>query len=136
MLVNEDLERRKPLWTALSELWLDTEVDHSIIQRIASVAVASGYGEKELNEIYLYEVAPVVGANLLVSAGAWSGFDEEWLHAEAGKRANSRSGWLRFWARSWVGRKLATYATDDHWNEVIALVQAARSSTSTSNQSS
>ena len=127
MLANEELERRRPLWTAFSQLWLDTEVDHATVRRIACAAIASGYSVEELNEIYLYEVAPVVGANLLVPAGVWSGFDTEWLHMEAGKRADARSFWLRLWVRSSLGRKLMTYATDEYWNQVFALVQAARS---------
>jgi hypothetical protein len=123
MLTDTELQRRKPLWTALSELWLDTELDPVDIQRIADVAMASGYSLSELNAIYLYEVAPVVSANLLVPAGAWQGFDEEWLHAEARKRAESRSLWLRLWVWIGLGRKLMTYATEKHWQEIVAKAQ-------------
>jgi hypothetical protein len=87
MLTDAELQRRKPLWTALSGLWLDTEIDPPVIRRIARAAINSGYSIVELNEIYLYEVAPVVSANLLIPAGEWAGFDEEWLHAEVRKRA-------------------------------------------------
>jgi hypothetical protein len=123
MLTDEELQRRKPIWTALSELWLDTEIDTTAIQRIAYAAEASGYSIEVLNEIYLYEVAPVVSVNLLVPAGVWLGFDEEWLHAEARKRAESRSLWLRIWVWSGVGRKLMTYATEEHWQEIITQVK-------------
>jgi hypothetical protein len=126
MLTDEQLQRRKPLWSALSELWLDTEVSRYDIQSIAEAATVSGYDIVELNEIYLYEVAPVVFVNLLVPAGAWQGFDEEWLHAEARKRAESRSLWLRFWIWTGIGRKFMTNATDAHWKEIIALVSAKK----------
>ncbi len=128
MLTDEELQRRRPLWTALSELWLDTEIDTVDIQRIAQVVAESNYSLAKLNEIYLYEVAPVVGANLLVPAGAWQGFDEEWLHAEARKRAESRSLWLRFWVWPGFGRKLMTYATEEHWQKIIAQVQTRNTS--------
>jgi hypothetical protein len=123
MLTNDELQRRKPLWTALADLWLDTEIDPYDIQRIADAATASGYSITELNEIYLYEVAPVVCANLLTPAGAWAGFDEAWLHAELRKGAVSRSLWLRFWVWTGIDRKLMTYATEEHWHKIIALVQ-------------
>jgi hypothetical protein len=127
VLTQVQLQRRKPLWTALSYLWLDTEIDKGDIQWIADAAIASGYSLVELNKIYLYEVAPVVYLNLLVPAGAWQGFDEEWLHTEARKRAEIRSPWERFWVWTGFGRKLMTYATDEHWDEIIALVQAQAS---------
>ena len=123
-LTDEELQRRKPLWTALSELWLDTELDPADIRRIARAATESGYSLAELDEIYLYEVAPVVSGNLLTPAGVWDGFEDDWLHAEARKRAESRSHWLRFWVWTSFGRKLMTYATEKHWQEIIALVQA------------
>jgi len=83
-----EFERRKPLWTAFSEFWLDTELADDDLQRIAHTAALSGYTIAELRDIYLYEVAPVVSPNLLTVAGEWAGFDEHWLHAEARKHAN------------------------------------------------
>jgi hypothetical protein len=50
---------------------------------------ASGYPIGVLRDIYLFEVAPVVFGNLFVVAGAWSGFDDEWLFARATKRARA-----------------------------------------------
>jgi len=123
MLTDTELQRRKPLWTALSELWLDTALSPFDIQRIARIATESGYSLAELNVIYLYEVAPVVSANLLVPAGVWQGFDDGWLHAEACKHAESRGLWLRFWVWTGFGRKLMTYATEGHWQEIVALVE-------------
>lgn len=126
MLSDEELNRRKPVWIAISRLWLDTEIDDLDIRHIAQVAQASGFSIKELNEIYLYEVAPVVSANLLVPAGIWTDFDENWLTSEARKRAESRSLWLRLWIWSGIGRKLMTYATESHWKAVIELVQVSK----------
>ena len=120
-----EFERRKPLWTAFSEFWLDTELADDDLQRIAQTAAGSGYTIAELRDIYLYEVAPVVSPNLLTVAGEWSGFDEHWLHAEARKHAEHRSLWLRFWIFIRIGRGLMTYATERHWHRMVALLPTA-----------
>ena len=83
----------------------------------------SGYDVMQLSEIYLFEVAPVVGNNLWVSAGVWDGFDQAWLHAQACKRAQSRGLILRLWIACVIGRKWMTYATESHWQEILAIVR-------------
>jgi hypothetical protein len=87
-----EIERRKPVWAALSELWLDTELADDDLRRIAGVMGQSGYSVGELREIYLFEVAPVVSPNLLTVAGEWAGFDHDWLFAEATRRARRGDG--------------------------------------------
>jgi hypothetical protein len=125
MLTDAELERRKPVWTAFSEFWLDTELEAGDLQRIARTAAASGYSVAELRDIYLYEVAPVVSPNLLTVAGEWDGFDEQWLHAEARKRAEHRSLWLRFWIFIRIERGLMTCVTERHWHRLVALLPTA-----------
>ena len=34
-MIDEEIERRKPVWAALSDLWLDTELTEDDLQRIA-----------------------------------------------------------------------------------------------------
>jgi hypothetical protein len=63
------IERRKPVWAALSEFWLDTELTQDDLQRIADVMRRSGYSVPQLRDIYLFEVAPVVFGNLFTVAG-------------------------------------------------------------------
>jgi hypothetical protein len=128
MLTQTEYERRKPLWTALSELWLDTELDHTVVEHIARVAAQSDYSLATLNEIYLYEVAPVVYTNLLVPAGIWESFNKEWLHTSAKKNADRRSLLIRFLVWSRVGRKLMTYACEKKWMEILKLVEIYRES--------
>ena len=121
-LSESEFERRKPVWTAFSEFWLDTELMEDDLHRIAHVAVVSGYSVTELRNIYLYEVAPVVGRNLLNVAGEWAGFSDDWLHTEARKLAEHRSIWLRFWFFVGIGRWLMTYATERHWHRIVSLM--------------
>ncbi len=84
-----ELERRRPVWEALSRLFLDTELQPDDHRGIARVLAASGYADEELDAILRREVGPVVGANLLSVAGEWAGFDPDWLESEILKRQTS-----------------------------------------------
>jgi hypothetical protein len=117
-----EIERRMPVWAALSELWLDTELSHDDLKRIAGVMGSSGYSVAELRDIYLYEVAPVVFLNLLVVGGEWAGFDEQWLFAKAAKRARRRSLYLRAFVKIGIGKWLMTYATEPLWDTLAEMM--------------
>jgi len=78
---SEDLVRRRPVWRALSQLFLDADVSETLVGRAATLAAAS-YTMEELEEILVDEVWPVCSPNLRVVAGAWSGFDADWLETE------------------------------------------------------
>jgi len=88
-----EITRRKPVWIALSDLWLDTELTASSINHIAMVMVDSGYSLSELRVICDSEVAPVVFKNLKSFAGAWSGFDESWLVQQILREINKPKRW-------------------------------------------
>lgn len=70
------IERRRPLWIALSDLYLDTDPEW---ERIAHACAMSDFPVHELQRILYDEVHPVVHRNLWSPAGEWQGFDEEWL---------------------------------------------------------
>jgi hypothetical protein len=74
-----NIEQRKPIWMALSEFYLDTELQDSDFRHIAFTILDSPYSLDEVKTINKYEVFPILQANLLSSAGEWAGFDEEWL---------------------------------------------------------
>ena len=110
MLTREEIERRKPLWAALSDLWL---ADYEFEQRdenklkkeilsnlherseldtafaalgnydshVVRAMIASGYPLSEIESIFCEEVAPVVYSNSYKPyGGEWGGFDSEWLY--------------------------------------------------------
>ncbi|RYX80146.1 hypothetical protein EON73_05695 [bacterium] len=79
---DEEIAQRKPVWVALSEFYLDTELDESDILRIANILKLSGFTIEELKLINYEELAPIVSSNLLSVAGEWAGFDEVWLVSE------------------------------------------------------
>jgi hypothetical protein len=77
--VPEDLARRRPVWEALSDLFLDTELTEAFYRFIARKVVESGYNPEEIRNILWDEVFPVIEFNLRHPAGVWDGFRVEWL---------------------------------------------------------
>lgn len=74
-----NIKERKPIWIALSEFYLDTELQESDFRHIAFKIIKSPYSLDEVKKINKYEIFPILQSNLLSVAGQWTGFDEEWL---------------------------------------------------------
>jgi len=107
--VNEtELERRRPVWAALAELYLDTEV-RPLVVNAAAACLSSGYSDQELQTIWRHEVSPVLAKNLRSPAGEWAGFDHDWLESEILQRRPK-----------WTDR-LAARPNLKSWNEVCRL---------------
>ena len=128
MLDQQQIEQRRPLWIALSELWLDTELSSVDLERIARVMADSALTIEELRDVYLLEVAPVVSPNLLTVAGEWAGFDEEWLCSRIVSNLRDRPRLTRFWSWFPLTRRAMTYATRNHWRRLVELVGQYRAS--------
>jgi hypothetical protein len=71
----EELQRRRPVWEAISAIFLDTEIDDAWRDRIVNTLHSSGYSEWELDRILWAELCPVLHVNLRSVAGEWAGFD-------------------------------------------------------------
>lgn len=70
--------RRAPVWSALADLFLDTDV--SLLREAdARTLAASPYGIDQIERILLDEVTPAVAWNLRQIAGEWAAFDHLWL---------------------------------------------------------
>ena len=116
-----DLVARRPVWDALSTLFLDTDV--SILRAYRSrVLAASPYSLPELEQILIDEVYPVCWANILAVAGEWAAFDPEWLEASILGRLHSPLGPLH---RLHLGRLIVPIFPE--WIRTKAAVAAARS---------
>ena len=114
---SKQLETRKKIWIVLSEFYLDTELMSDDFDRISNTFLQSGLEISDIKEIDLMEVFPLLQSNLLSPAGAWSGFDEDWLLAECTKRYNRRKNIFhrlncKFWNIFfyWMRR--------DYWNQI------------------
>ena len=79
MSLDINIEERKPIWIALSNFYLDTELQDSDYKSIAKAFKSSPYTLLEIKRINKYEVFPILQFNLLDIAGEWMGFDEDWL---------------------------------------------------------
>jgi hypothetical protein len=89
-----DIQRRRPVWTALADLFLDTELQEADLRYIARVLVASGYTYVEVDEILYSEVFPVCIPNMRSVAGEWARFDTDWLQGRI--LANIRRVWKKW----------------------------------------
>ncbi|MDJ0943808.1 MAG: hypothetical protein QNJ30_10095 [Kiloniellales bacterium] len=117
MLTEAEIQDRRPVWVALSELWLDTELQDRDFDHIARVLRASGYDRDALDRILAEEVAPVVYLNLYSVAGVWTGFDPDWLCAEISRRLRTRGP-----IRAWLVRRRRAVMTGlirDEWQAVL-----------------
>ena len=115
---SEVIENRLPVWEALSEFFLDTELDDTDYQRIAEVLVLSTYSIQETEDILRFEVYPVLIWNLRSMAGEWAGFNRDWLREMIEPRLN-RQPKIRW-------PKLQWGMVRDRWKRVSELVEAMR----------
>lgn len=102
-MTHEELERRRPVWAAMSELFLDTEV-RWYVPTVARHCAESKYDDEQLERIFWAEVFPEAIGNMLQVAGDWAmvTLDEEALI----KRANHGSiPWLKRRAHGWMVEK-------------------------------
>jgi hypothetical protein len=82
------LQARRPVWEALSSLFLDTDTSLLRDWRAQQLA-ASPYALPDLERILVDEVYPVCRWNLLQVAGEWAGFDPDWLERRILSRRRS-----------------------------------------------
>ena len=106
------------MWEALSNFFLDTELDDTDYDRIADVLASSPYSIQETEDILKHEVYPALIWNLRCVAGERAGFDREGLMAAIGPRLNKRSK-FRLPLLQWP-------LVRAHWKRVSDLMQRER----------
>jgi len=72
-----DIQQRLPVWTILSDLFLDTLFDDADYDRIAAVLLRSPYKRTEIEQILRREVSPAFAGNLFSIAGEWERWSED-----------------------------------------------------------
>jgi hypothetical protein len=75
-LSEEEIARRLPVWCALSDAFLDTELDAHTYRHMAEVIRTQGFTAAEAEAIFREEVAPAFAYNLWSVAGEWAGWPE------------------------------------------------------------
>lgn len=80
LLAPEDLADRRPVWAALSSMFLDADVTLTRTWRV-EVLARSPYPTQMLEQILTEEVYPVCWGNLNSGRPVVSSFDAAWLEA-------------------------------------------------------
>ncbi len=106
------IEERMPVWEALSELFLDNELQPADHERIAQALAATDYSVEEIEVILIAEVCPVCRWNMISVAGEWAGFDRDWLREKISPRLGKRP---LLW-RLFIYRHRWMYGR--HWNKI------------------
>ena len=112
----DEINERKPIWVALSEFYLGTELTPDDFKIIAKTFRQSKFSLDEIRHIDKYEVFPVLQTNLLNIAGEWAMFPENWLIEKITKRIRKRNWFNKIminifhWKFRWM--------LDDKWEKV------------------
>ncbi len=112
------ITRRREVWSALSDLYLDTDTS-LLYPQIAEALARSPYSSDEIWRILRHEVHPAVSANMRDVAGVWDGFDTEWLAARIQRRL-SRPAWRRPFGCVFCGQPR------QEWRILASLIDDAR----------
>jgi hypothetical protein len=108
---------RERVWLLLADLFfLDTEHSDAVYESAAETLKRLGVKRRDAEDISIYEVAPLAGANfgylLWPAIGEWAGFDREKLSSAIRsylRRRASRPRWHYYlqdrWMR-WMVKKL------------------------------
>lgn len=110
---------RLPVWTALSELYLDTEIQEADIRRIAAILNRSPYNRQDLNAILQNEVAPAFSANLMSVAGEWTPWSENEVQVIVESWLEKKSGSLFMLLAANLHPKIIP----DEWAQINALLK-------------
>ncbi len=120
------LVERRPVWSALSNLFLDTDVS-ALREANARQLAASPYSIAELQRILVHEVYPVCRSNLFGwPGGEWLAFDEEWLQTRILRRLRSP-----FRPLHWMNLGRLSVHASWEWRRTKARIRELRSGNGT-----
>ena len=110
-----ELEKRKPIWKAISAFYLDTELQDYDYTFIAEILQESKLSMRQLKDIDRYEVLPVLKFNLISVTGVWTEFNEKLLFEHCSKHFKKRSLITRF-----TSKILQFFYGDNqqHWQQI------------------
>ena len=100
-----EIQRRLPVWHAMSDLFLDTELQARDYRRIAKVLTTSTYSRAELRSILEDEVTPAFASNLWAVAGEWAGWTESDVRAIMLQSQSRRDVWVISWLKRLMHRR-------------------------------
>jgi hypothetical protein len=113
-LQNTELHLRLPVWSALAELFADSELSTKDKQHLAIRLRESRYSVEEIELILRDEVFPTFGGNLLTTAGNWTGWSDEEVQQRVLQRLDRGVSESLQWWRRW---RLTSLVGHD-WHEI------------------
>ena len=118
-LTEQEIIRRLPVWTALADFYLDTELRESDFRWIADQIRKAGYTLAEAAMMLKYEVGPAcIWNGLTLPGGRW----DLWLEEEVRQVVLTRLGKYRLWERIPLWRdlwyRLQTACSKEGWVKV------------------
>jgi len=125
-----DLLNRLPVWNALSDLYLDNEIDDAQEKQIVEICATSPFSIEQLDYIMFNELYPVLAGNLRSLAGEWAGFDPVWLKDEiisSSRSLYSLSGRRTHGTPVWVNRVKAFFIFGSQWQALKKQIEKKRS---------
>ena len=111
---------REDVWIALSDLYLDTDIE-PFLEPCAQLLADSAFSREELQHMLLDEVHPALVTNLLSVAGEWGSFDRDWLCARLRQK---RSAWH---PRVWLARRIMRGYARTQWQRLDEIIVRLRS---------
>ncbi|QLG46141.1 DUF7079 family protein [Costertonia aggregata] len=112
----KEIEQRKPIWIAISDFYLDTELDDVSFKYIAKKIHESTFTFEEVKQIDRTDVFPVLYGNLLTVAGIWSGFNEEWLVPTIIENLSKQNTLSRFFLK--IKYRLFRWMYKEYWEKL------------------
>lgn len=119
VLSEDEIQARLPLWCALSDLFLDTEMQDYHYQAIGQAAREGGFSVDQVRDILEREVFPAFVVNLMSVAGEWAGFRPDDVR-ERILEVLGRPQALRFFTRGLKKRMMA-----EDWPHVLAAIEGS-----------
>ncbi|MBA4008373.1 MAG: hypothetical protein C0486_06315 [Erythrobacter sp.] len=116
-LSEDEISRRLPVWCALSDAFLDTELDERDYRHMAEVIRAQGFTAAEAEAMFRTEVAPAFAENLWSVAGQWAGWSEQTVQERVLENRN------RAFA-GWTNRLMLGKFLDEEWARIAAHLTA------------
>ncbi len=111
------------IYISLSRLYLDTELSDAELELMVIKFKSSKYDLSIIKEIDLFEVFPVLQTNLIVPAGVWDGFDEEWLIKECEKRKKKKR-WILYRLRIRLYNAFFYWMRKEYWTKLELMWQS------------
>lgn len=117
----EDLKRRRWVWQALSDLFLDDEITDDVLRYAARIASECEYSDEELDTIYRREVAPALAFNYFQVAGVWGFFDSVWLQERI-----LRNRGIGYWFDRLILAPIALRTLSNDWKRLKGMLREER----------